>query len=119
MPIDNPSEPVTPGVVAVGRKVPAYPGRVLAPLPEALAARLRPDAVCSDPEILRSYALDGAPGLPATEDFTLVRARDRADVVAVLEVEEPHRSAPRNRQPRTRRSAAYPRVQLAARARRG
>lgn len=85
MPIDNPSEPVTPGGVAVGRKVPAYPGRVLAPLPEALAARLRPDAVCSDPEILRSYALDGAPGLPATEDFTLVRARDRADVVAVLE----------------------------------
>ncbi len=54
------------------------------PLDDALASRLSPGAVCRDPDIARSYALDSAPGLPATGDFTLVRARDQADVVAVL-----------------------------------
>lgn len=38
----------------------------------------------TDPQILAGYASDALPGAPVTTDFTLVRARDAADVVEVM-----------------------------------
>ncbi|RKT77589.1 glycolate oxidase [Terracoccus luteus] len=44
------------------------------------------DRVVSDADVARSYATDAtAPPRPAPDDFTVVRARDEGDVVAVLE----------------------------------
>ncbi|MCH8613377.1 FAD-binding oxidoreductase [Arsenicicoccus dermatophilus] len=48
--------------------------------PQALAA-----ACTRDPAELARHAQDAALGIPAPEDFTLVRARDLDDVVAALE----------------------------------
>lgn len=53
-------------------------------------------SVVTDEDIKRGYAADSAPAgawpsSPAPSDFTLVRARDVADVVAVLEHAQAHR----------------------------
>lgn len=53
-------------------------------LTDALAGRVSAGSVTCDPEIIRGYARDSSPGDTVESDFTLVRARDRADVVAVL-----------------------------------
>ncbi len=51
----------------------------------ALRARLGPEAVVTDADVRASYAVDSSHGAQAPEHFTLVRARDRDDVVAVLQ----------------------------------
>jgi glycolate oxidase len=53
-------------------------------LADALARRLSGGSVTTDPQITGGYARDSSPGGPLETDFTLVRARDRADVVDVL-----------------------------------
>lgn len=55
-------------------------------LPERLTARLITDA-----DVARSYGVDHSPGAVAPEGFTVVRARDRADVVEVLRYADAHR----------------------------
>lgn len=53
--------------------------------PTGFPARLA-DRVVGDPDVARSYAVDAtAPPLAVPADFTVVRARDLGDVVAVLE----------------------------------
>lgn len=38
----------------------------------------------TDPDVARTYGVDASPGAVAPADFTVVRARDRADVIEVL-----------------------------------
>jgi len=47
-------------------------------------------AAVADPQIARLYAVDSMPGQTPCADFTLVRARDRQDVVAVMEHAHAH-----------------------------
>ncbi|YAL84264.1 FAD-binding oxidoreductase [Dermacoccaceae bacterium W4C1] len=47
--------------------------------------------IVTDPDVARSYATDYSLGSQAPDDFLVVRARDRADVVAVLEHAQAHR----------------------------
>lgn len=54
-------------------------------LPAALVG-----AVVDDPDIAVGYAVDAMPGQAPVTDFTLVRARDAADVVAVLQQAQAH-----------------------------
>ncbi|WP_256839642.1 FAD-binding oxidoreductase [Ornithinimicrobium faecis] len=42
------------------------------------------DRVVSDADVARTYGVDASPGASAPDQFTVVRARDRADVVEVL-----------------------------------
>ncbi len=55
----------------------------------SLPATLWPARV-DDPDIAAGYAVDAMPGQRAVTDFTVVRARDAADVVAVLEHAQAH-----------------------------
>ena len=48
------------------------------------------DAVLRDPDIAATYAVDSSYGASAPETFTVVRARDTQDVVAVLEEAQAH-----------------------------
>lgn len=50
------------------------------PVPEPVAAR-----VVHDGDVARTYAVDSSTGSTAPSDFTVVRARDLDDVVAVME----------------------------------
>ena len=53
----------------------------MTPLPPRSSAR-----IVTDPDVRRTYAVDaGTADRPAPSDYTVVRARDRADVVEVLE----------------------------------
>ncbi|MCK0111546.1 FAD-binding protein [Ornithinimicrobium sp. F0845] len=56
----------------------------------SLPARLT-DRLVADPDVARTYGVDHSPGAVAPEDFTVVRARDRADVVEVLRYAAAHR----------------------------
>ncbi|BDZ57420.1 FAD-binding oxidoreductase [Barrientosiimonas endolithica] len=47
--------------------------------------------VVTDPDVATSYATDASLGSAAPEEFVVVRARDRDDVVAVLEHAQAHR----------------------------
>ncbi|MGV1010080.1 MAG: FAD-binding oxidoreductase [Dermatophilaceae bacterium] len=49
-----------------------------------------PDALVTDPDIALTYAVDASEGAVAPADFTVVRARDREDVVAVLREAQAH-----------------------------
>lgn len=49
-----------------------------------------PDALVSDRDVALTYAVDASTGSTAPSDFTVVRARDRADVVAVLQEAQAH-----------------------------
>ncbi|QDO89342.1 FAD-binding protein [Ornithinimicrobium ciconiae] len=51
-----------------------------------------PDRVVTDPDVARTYGVDHSPGAVAPEAFTVVRARDRADVVEVLQYAAAHRT---------------------------
>lgn len=42
------------------------------------------DRVVQDADVARTYGVDASPGATAPEQFTVVRARDRADVIEVL-----------------------------------
>lgn len=55
-------------------------------LPDSLSGRLVTDA-----DVARTYGVDASPGARAPEGFTVVRARDRSDVVQVLEYAAAHR----------------------------
>ena len=57
-----------------------------------LGDRLR-DRVVTDADVARTYGVDHSPGAVAAKDFTVVRARDRADVVEVLQFADAHRIA--------------------------
>ena len=48
------------------------------------------DALVRDPDIAATYAVDSSYGASAPENFTVVRARDVADVVAVLQEAQAH-----------------------------
>ena len=82
-PTDNPQEPVIPDAVGVGRKVPAYPGGVVLPLADALAAGCPLGGVLG-PRHRQVLCPRLGARAPATGRLHLVRARDQADVVAVL-----------------------------------
>ncbi len=56
------------------------------PLPDRLA-----DRVITDADVARTYGVDHSPGAVAPEDFTVVRARDRDDVIEVLRYAAAHR----------------------------
>ncbi|HLS45018.1 MAG TPA: FAD-linked oxidase C-terminal domain-containing protein [Ornithinicoccus sp.] len=49
------------------------------------------DRVVADADVARTYGVDASPGAVAPEGFTVVRARDRADVVEVLTYAAAHR----------------------------
>jgi len=42
------------------------------------------EALVGDPDVARAYAVDSSYGAPVPSDFAVVRARDEADVIAVL-----------------------------------
>jgi len=60
------------------------------PVTEDLTALL-PGRVVPDPEVARTYGVDHSPGAVAPAEFTVVRARDRGDVVEVLQYAAAHR----------------------------
>ena len=49
------------------------------------------DRVVADADVARTYGVDASPGAVSPEGFTVVRARDRADVVEVLTYAAAHR----------------------------
>lgn len=59
-------------------------------MPLGTIAGVSPQALVTDRDVAMTYAVDSAPGSTAPSDFTLVRARDRGDVVAVLQEAQAH-----------------------------
>lgn len=64
--------------------------RTVGSMPIGTLPGLSPDALVIDRDIALTYALDESEGAVAPADFTLVRARDRDDVVAVLAEAQAH-----------------------------
>ena len=56
-----------------------------------LSSVLSGRALVTDPDVAASYAVDASLGATAPEHFTVVRARDVADVVEVLREAHAHR----------------------------